>query len=1172
MAQVTDHDMVEPCHGAALQKIRDNVGLSVATDLFLYYFCALIEPLNMKKLHLILALLAATLFAQAQTIEHLYHYNQPVVSERDGYQQIGFQGCLPIGQVGEPSMPWQSVSLMLPQGQEAVSVKVEFFDYVELEGSFNLYPYQRPRTYSNENEIPFAKKENVYRSENIYPTHNFSAVNTQYLNGVAFAFCGFTPVQYVPATGKVSYAKTVKVSIETTTSRDDHSRKLWLTSENEASIKRLAQNTSLLSTYNSRGRVISGYDMLVITSEEWVPHFDEYLSLYNDKGIRTRIISLEEIYAAMDGRDEQEQIRNYIIQEYEENGISMVSLGGDVSIVPYRSLYCWAQEDYEDHLPSDMYYACLDGTLNDNGNDRWGEVGEDDLLPELGIGRLPFNNATQFENIMHKTFSYLQTPVLGEFASPILGAEHLGDGYYGSDDLERLIGTNSDFDYTTTGYSEDYDFKRYYATPSVNWNAGAFRRLIGKGGQYVHHVGHANSDYVAGWDGSSVTNDFFSGNDGINHNYMIFHSHGCICGNFPVGCILEKMVTVRTGFVVTTGNSRYGWYVPWGDGMAAHIHREFVDAYCNDHIAILSMALREAKIATAPWVTMYGEENGCLRWNIYCLNVLGDGTLYPWFEEPFNPNVTYEKGLKVGTTSTQVHVDQCGKPLDNFRVSLFDGEDLLAFNITDENGNAELTFATALDKIGEMKLIVTGQSAWPQILEVTGFDINEPYIYGNIIDIEGGALFGSQHAVMTELFNNSDVAAHHVHAAITTDSEYITVHDTNFTIDEMAPNSHETYEQGGLIDIADNIPDQTIITLSLSTVSDETSNATTTQRSFLALAPNLQFVDLVLEETLGDGNGYLDPGEQAILHITATNSGHALAPEVYMTVNHVGEGIYIEETTYPVGNIDRNGNFSIDVNIGTDSNIVNGTTYHINLCLHTGAYTSNYDYSFSVGEAFETFESGDFSLLNWEHTGDQHWFVTDEEAHSGTYSARSGNIGDGEVTKLVAYADILNDGEISFWLKTSTEYRKDIFAFFMDGGLKDWWSGENDWTFARFDIEAGSHLLEWFYIKNGSGQSGSDCAWIDDITFPRTCTITAVEEVVEQKTSTIYPNPTNGSFTIVLTEESNISIFNALGQIVKRIDKVSNSKQIDLGNVSKGMYYVRIQSGKNVETHKLIID
>ncbi len=1131
----------------------------------------------MKKLQLFLTLLVATFVAQAQTIEKTYHFSQPVVSERDGYQQIGLQDCVPGGIVGEPTLPWQSVSLMLPQGQEAVSIEVTFSDFVELEGTFNLYPYQQPRPVSNEEEIPFAKNESLYRSGNTYPTRSFGSVNTQYLNGVAFAFSGFTPLQYVPATGKVSYAKTVKVSIETTISRDDHSRKLWLTPENEASIKRLAQNENVLSTYSKRGRSIGGYDMLVITSEQWIPRFGEYLNLYNDKGIRTRIVSLEEIYAAMDGRDEPEQIRNYIIQEYEENGISIVSLGGDVSIVPFRFLYCWAQEGDEDQLPSDMYYACLDGTLNDDNDDRWGEVGEDDLLPELSIGRLPFNNETQFENIMHKTFSYLQNPVLGEFTSPILGAEHLGDGYYGSDDMERLIGENNDFDYTTYGYPEDYDFKRYYATPRINWSAGDFKKVICKGGQYVHHVGHANTDYVAGWDGSTITDNYFSANDGINHNYMIFHSHGCICGNFPASCILEKMVTVKTGFVATTGNSRYGWYVPWGDGMAAHIHREFVDAYCNDRISTIGMALREAKIATAPWVAIpfeekgRDEENGCLRWNIYCLNVLGDAALAPWFEEPFTPNVVYEQGLKTGTTSTFVNVNQYGTPLSNFCVSLFDGETLLARDITDGNGNATLNFETPLDIIGEMKLIVTGQSAWPQIFEVNGFDGNEPFVYGDIINFEGEALSGSQLLwVDGDIYNKGNATAYNVHASVTSNSEYIQAHDSNFTIDEFAPNNTLQNHRLGVIDIADNIPDQTIFTLDFTTYVGEITH--TTQKSFLASAPNLQFVGFGLEEAQGDGNGYLDPGERGVIHINGRNIGHALAPETYLTLSYVGEGLNFEETSFQIGDIDRDGNFTIDAYFNSNLDILSGTTYHLDCCLHTGAYATHYDYSFGIGIATETFESGDFNYVEWEHAGDQHWFITDDDAHSGNYSARSGEIADNEVSYLLIYADIYIDSEISFWFKTSTQNRKDWFAFFIDGVKKDWWSGENDWTYASFGFESGSHVFEWIYDKNLSGQSGSDCAWIDDITFPRSCYITKVEEVVKQKANDIYPNPTNGSFNIELAEESNVTVFNALGQVVRHLEKAAGNQQIDLSEAPKGLYFVRIQSGNNVEITKLIVD
>ena len=38
--------------------------------------------------------------------------------------------------------------------------------------------------------------------------------------------------------------------------------------------------------------------------------------------------------------------------------------------------------------------------------------------------------STQFNNMMHKTLEYQSNPVLGEFNDIVLGAEHLGDGYF----------------------------------------------------------------------------------------------------------------------------------------------------------------------------------------------------------------------------------------------------------------------------------------------------------------------------------------------------------------------------------------------------------------------------------------------------------------------------------------------------------------------------------------------------------------------------------------------------------------------------------------------------------------------------------------------------------------------------------------------------------------------
>ena len=329
--------------------------------------------------------------------------------------------------------------------------------------------------------------------------------------------------------------------------------------------------------------------------------------------------------------------------------------------------------------------------------------------------------------------------------------------------------------------------------------------------------------------------------------------------------------------------------------------------------------------------------------------------------------------------------------------------------------------------------------------------------------------------------------------------------------------------------------------------------------------------DFEVEELQGDQNGYFDPGEQIILHIHGKNIGHASAPNAYLTAYCDDAHLQIASNTVNIGAIESDGDFTADLMLTADPDIVSGTIFQIHMTLNTGSYTTPLDYNMSIGLVIETFETADFSYLDWFHEGDLPWTITDEDAHSGTYCARSGAIDDDEVSRLIVYADILDDGEISFWFKTSTEFRRDYFAFFIDGKKKDWWSGENDWTYASYSFTAGSHVFLWLYDKNIRNFSGADCAWIDDITFPRTCIITGVEESVTKKETALYPNPTNGTFTIDLVKESDINIFNMLGQNIMHLEKVSGSQQIHLENALKGMYFVRIQDGDNTEVKKLIV-
>ena len=703
----------------------------------------------MKKFSLILFALMVSLFASAQTIEKTYYFAQPSISQIQGYEQIQFTDCMQSALAGQPSLPWQSISLMLPQGTEAASIEVELSDFQTMDGCHNLFPYQSARTYSDPVRKQFEKDEALYASKSVYPAQAYGKLCTQYLNGVGFAFSAFTPVQYVPGTGEVRYATKATVRITTTASKADQSRKLWLNSGNAERAKRLAQNPEMLQTYNDRGRIVDGYDLLVVTTQPYIDAFDEYVAFYQARGLRTRVVDLSDIIANTEGRDHQEKLRNYIIQEYEENGIMMVNLGGDVPSIPYRGFYCdvlsGGSHMTDGDIPADMYYACLDGTWNDDNDNRWGEIGEDDLLPEIGIGRMCFSNQSELDNMFHKAMDYQDKPVLGEFRKVIMAGEHLYDNPMsnGSQYLELLIGTHDDNGYTTTGIPEGYDFTRLYEEEG-NWSGTLLRNAINQGTQYVHHDGHANTNYVAGWSNSNITDYQFSGVNGVDHNYTFFHTSGCICGDFASDCILERMTKIANFAVATFGNSRYGWFNEGQtEGPAIHLARETEDAYYNDRIPYGGMALREAKIATAPWVNAPGQwEEGALRWNFYDLNMMGDVAVSPWHDEPFEPLVETEYGGDYFPSMTSMNVtvtDNNGAGLKNFRCALFHGLDLgglVGVAYTDENGMATIEFDDNLGHYAHMQLIVTGCDAWPQTitLELVGTDentMNNVNIYPN---------------------------------------------------------------------------------------------------------------------------------------------------------------------------------------------------------------------------------------------------------------------------------------------------------------------------------------------------------------------------------------------------------------------------------------------------------
>lgn len=1124
----------------------------------------------MKKVTFLVFLSIMSLITFAQTVEMTYHFDNPKVTEFRGYQQIGFEGCMQTALAGNPSLPYHVVSLMLPQGTEAESIEVELSDFQEIEGAINLFPYQPSRTMNDVEKRDLVINEAVYASKSVYPAENHGIVTTQYKNGYGFAFSSFTPVQYIPSEGKVMYAKTANVRVNVKASKDDHSNMLWGTQEIKNSVKRLAQNPEMVESYQTKGRDLTAYDVLIITGAGYVEGYSEYCEYYNSIGMRNRIVTTDEIYTSMTGIDNQDKIRNYIIQEYQNNGILMVVLGGDVEIVPYRGFYCYVTSgggnQESNDIPADLYYSGLDGNWNDDGDNRYGEPGEDDLLPEIGISRMSFQNSEDLANMIHKTLSYQQTPVLGEFQKVILAGEHLYDNPVsnGSDYLELLIGYHEDNGYSTLGYPEDYDFTKLYEEEG-NWSGSLLKSAINAGTSYVHHDGHANTGYVAGWYG--ISNDDFAGANGVDHNYTFFHTQGCDCGAFDENCILEKMVKIQNFAVAVIGNSRYGWFNEGQtEGPGAHLEREMTDAQWADRLGWLSMAHANGKSMTAPWVTAPGQwEEGALRWNFYDMNVLGDGVVNVWLDEPMTALVNTPSQVVVGTQSFTATVsDANGNGLLGFRCLVYMDGEVIAMGVTDENGVADITIDGGLQNVGTMIMKVSGISSYPQDVEMLAVPSDTPYVVYESYALNGGTQieFDGEYSFNMTMTNVGSVNANNVTAIISCDSEYVTFNETTATLGNVAGNQSVTLENAFAFTVNDDVPNNTLVRFNL--VCTDGTNTWESHFNDRIYAPAFELVSAVLETSTG---GALNPGDSGTVRFTLRNNGGAAVPSAVFKIFNAHDVITIPATEWNYGIIEAGEEFTADMAFTLGASAEIGTMYQLFYAAYYDNYMLNDAYFISVGQSMDGFETGDFSAFDWHSVSPIYaWEVVTQNPYEGMYCAKSSAISDYETSTLYITVEVGTDSEVSFYYKVSSESNYDKLHFSIDGVEKNNWSGEVAWTQATYPLNPGTHELRWEYTKDVSMSSGSDCAWIDNVVLPASTVITNVATVVESNVA-VYPNPANDVLNIQLGEnQSYMVIYNSIGQIVRRYDNVSGDMQINIADLNAGIYFVKV----NGEVTKVI--
>jgi M6 family metalloprotease-like protein len=213
------------------------------------------------------------------------------------------------------------------------------------------------------------------------------------------------------------------------------------------------------------------------------------------------------------------------------------------------------------------------------------------------------------------------------------------------------------------------------------------------------------------------------------------------------------------------------------------------------------------------------------------------------------------------------------------------------------------------------------------------------------------------------------------------------------------------------------------------------------------------------------------------LNIKATNTGTSITVSPNDVQGH-GDGTTDFTRIYPDGQ-------SVSLTAPATSGSLNFQKWYLDGAEYatTAATTLTMDavhsalavYGVDLGEAVDN------TALTW-YTQGKGWFGQTTTYSSGNDAAQSAPITHNEKTFMST--TVLGPGTVTWLWRISCEYQYDYSYFYIDG-TKIWsYTGiGSSWYAATQAVPAGVHTLTWSYEKDESVSSGSDCAWVDLVTY-----------------------------------------------------------------------------------------
>ncbi len=1159
---------------------------------------------------------------RADTSRHVFAFDKGkiVVNEVSGFDVLRYGNLEPTGAVGFPQVPVQLVHIPLAIGREIASIEVVDLQSEELTASYYLLPAQPPQVLSEPAHQFVSADPKIYSSSGSYPSEVATIAPHGFYSGYNVGSLLIHPLQYVPSRRKLIFHNRIEIEV---TYKD--SSKLPVPFRSTKYSRRVRENAARahfdtpLPKADLLPQQAPGVSTLpdevhayiIITADNLVSQFQTLADWKKKRGLSAEIVTTSWIYANYAGSDQQEQIRNFIKDAYQNWGTMWVLLGGDVNIIPERRAWamdCEVGQFNYNFIPCDLYYSDLDGDWNANGNDTYGEVDDDvDMYPDVFVGRAAVEDEGEANTFVLKVLDYeshwpANTDDILFLAEVLWTDPYTNSGL--SKDLVDSLYVPARFDTIT---------KLYEALGNETYEN--VMAALNAGPHIVNHCGHAYTEVMGIGDGYLLESDA----DALTNQtrQSIVYTIGCWPAAFDDDCIAEHFINnANGGAVAFIGNSRYGWGSP-GNPLYGYSdrfdQRFFANLFPND-IHHIGQTLSAAKAAYVP----FSQQENVYRWCEYEINLLGDPEMMIWTDFHGYFDVDHPAQVPVGDNRFTITVANGGSPVEGALVCLMQDSSVYESDFTGRDGRVTFVFGTT-NPSQPIQLTVSAHNIMPYqgTIDVAGGD---PYVcissYGAGEADEKRIAPGDTVCMGMYVKNYGDQPAEGVEASLTCDNGHITIEDGFQNIGDIMAGDSIRILCIFSFQTASDLANGEVVYFNCE-ISDGNGNSWTNKISLIGATPVIAYSDHQLsdEGNDGDGDGIAEPGELIRVDMLVENTGLAGADYVEATVECGDPYIQVVDEYVVYWSIPPSGHGQVPTRIRIDPACPTPLFPRLHVSYHTRSGFEFADsFTIAVGEMglFDDMENGEGG---WTHSGTyDFWHLSDYRKHSGGYSWSSSSdilhtYVHGMLTILQSAPFVLEgNSELSFWCWYQfPNYGTDGFYVEIDGGsgwetLDFIGSGGalgtlatgNDWLEYNYDLshypQGTSMTLRFRFVTDL--EDIDEGVYIDDVALRRPVSgdiVTTVrpQEQADQRNRLLqnYPNPFNPSTTIryVLGESGpvKISVFDVQGALVRilkdgTVDAGEGAVVWDGKNeaglpVSSGVYFYRFVSSAFSQTKKMVL-